>query len=128
MTELLNKPLSSYVDHPCLNGLINSYGENLERMQYYEKCIVVATITTYFAQFHAGSILEENLSDAYWENNILYHIADWTPVSVRRHFDELGQLDEEKLLKLCEFLVADLITNEEVSDDKSNPHDCQPLL
>jgi hypothetical protein len=112
MMSKLIPPLSSYVDSPCLNGLIERYGENFQRMERYEKFIIIATITTYFAEYHTGFSL--NFSDAYWENNVLFHIADMVPVWCRIHFDELGQLDEEKLLKLCEFLVTDLIATKEV--------------
>ncbi|HEY9706958.1 MAG TPA: hypothetical protein V6D48_02010 [Oculatellaceae cyanobacterium] len=107
MKELLN--------NPSFNGLTGQYGENLERMQRAEKFILLATITTHFSCMYTGFILDKgNLSEAYWQNDILFHIADWTPTPVRRYLDELGKLDEEKLLKLCEFLVADLIVSREV--------------
>ncbi len=112
MSKLI-KPLYSYIDDPCLNGLIERYGENFQRMERYEKFIVIATIATHFSEYHTGFPLD-NFSDAYWQNNILFHLADIAPVWCRIHFDELGKLDEEKLLKLCEFLVTDLIATKEV--------------
>ncbi|HEY9710426.1 MAG TPA: hypothetical protein V6D48_19620 [Oculatellaceae cyanobacterium] len=79
-------------------------------MKRYEKLILLATISTHFSCMYTGFVLDKgNLSEAYWENDILFHIADWTPTPVRQHFDELGKLTEDSLLKLCEFLVADLI-------------------
>jgi hypothetical protein len=109
MTEL-KQPLSSYLDSPFLYGLTEQYGENFERMKRHEKLILLATISTHFSCMYTGFVLDKgNLSEAYWHNNLLFHIADTAPTPVRQYFDELGKLTEDSLLKLCEFLLADLI-------------------
>jgi hypothetical protein len=114
MTEL-KQPLSYYLDSPFLYGLTERYGQNLEGMERYEKLIVLATISTHFACMYTGFILDKgNLGEAYWYNNLLFHIADTAPTPVREYFDELGKLDENSLLKFCEFLVADLILTKEM--------------
>lgn len=119
MSELL----SAYVDDPCLQGLIEEFGENFERMERFEKFLIVATTTTHFADSYSGNI-PDSFSEAYWNNSVLFSIADFVPCCSRVHFNGLGKLGETKLLKLCEFLLTDLIASERVVPRRKTQKDC----